>query len=441
MEVAQIGKSICNRVNYLLKKKYTEVTAVVDSDLVQAACLAHDLGHPPFGHQGESELDLIMKDFGGFEGNAQTLRILAKLEKKEKGDPSDDFGFTTDGRDFRFGLNLCSRTLASIIKYDYEIPLTEKERQEDLLANKNPTGRIDPCKGYYKLESDLVRDVRENVSLIANSKLNTIEMQIMDIADDIAYSTYDFEDSLKGGFINVLDLSTGSQEVITKVARSVNRKLNKNLSEDEIVEIIYKICDDIMISLDITGNTISDLTELTESGKLSEILSSIVYRQSKRYAFNGYYRTQLTSRLVGKFIRSVNVELDIENPAFSRVFIDNEMKEPDHIEPDVDLKIEVLKRFTYEYQISSNRLKIAEYRGRDMVRKIFDKIYQSDGELLPADYNSIFKTVTSNYSGIAHDTLRKRVVCDFISSTTDRYAVELYGRLFSENPQTIFKSW
>jgi dGTPase len=79
LEVAQIAKSIAIRLNETIPYFQTHK---INTDLVEFAGLAHDLGHPPFGHNGEAELDQLMMDYGGFEGNAQTLRILSRLEKK-----------------------------------------------------------------------------------------------------------------------------------------------------------------------------------------------------------------------------------------------------------------------------------------------------------------------------------------------------------------------
>ncbi|MGB1875257.1 MAG: dGTP triphosphohydrolase, partial [Akkermansiaceae bacterium] len=75
LEVAQIGRSICHWLSHssdLLQPDY-----FIDPDLVEVVCMSHDLGHPPFGHAGERSLNYLMKDYGGFEGNAQTLRLLA----------------------------------------------------------------------------------------------------------------------------------------------------------------------------------------------------------------------------------------------------------------------------------------------------------------------------------------------------------------------------
>ena len=115
LEVAEIGKSIAIKFNYYLKNEYKkkELTYdennLIDLDLVAMACLGHDIGHPPFGHQGEEALDECMKDFGGFEGNAQTLRIVGVLEKKDyipKDDMFDYSGVDKKGNDCRKGLNL-----------------------------------------------------------------------------------------------------------------------------------------------------------------------------------------------------------------------------------------------------------------------------------------------------------------------------------------------
>jgi dGTPase len=135
LEVGQIAKSIAIRLNETAPFLEPE-NLKIDSDLVELAGWAHDLGHPPFGHTGEEALDNCMHSEGGFEGNAQTLRILAKLEKKvHTGNLENVVGFE-DQKDCRVGLNLTFRTLASILKYDKKIPI--KRSQNKALV-----------KGYY----------------------------------------------------------------------------------------------------------------------------------------------------------------------------------------------------------------------------------------------------------------------------------------------------
>jgi dGTPase len=185
LEVAQIAKSIALKINdeHLRGEGFE-----LDTDLVEFAGLAHDIGHPPFGHTGEHVLNDIMRRAGGFEGNAQSLRILTRLEKKlddpdaQLNEVSDPLWFR-NGRDHAVGLNLCSRTIASVLKYDRAIPAVL------------PSSRV--IKGYYQTETDVVSRVRRDVAP-GVSAMKTVECQIMDIADDIAYSTYDIEDAFKG---------------------------------------------------------------------------------------------------------------------------------------------------------------------------------------------------------------------------------------------------
>lgn len=107
LEVAQIAKSIAIRLN-ATASEFAKPQNKIEPDLVEFAGLAHDLGHPPFGHNGEEALDECMRDHGGFEGNAQSLRIIAHLEKKIRAtsEMADDAPFDGDFNDLRRGLNL-----------------------------------------------------------------------------------------------------------------------------------------------------------------------------------------------------------------------------------------------------------------------------------------------------------------------------------------------
>jgi dGTPase len=184
LEVAQIAKSIAIRLNYLVGEQYGERAGTIDTDLVELVSLAHDLGHPPFGHTGEYALQEKMHHFGGFEGNAQTLRILSRLEKRQtiQHGSNPDFTEFSDGVDLRAGLNLCFRSLAGVLKYDNQIPL---------IADGPKL-----IKGYYSSEEQIVSKIKqavlgERMESHSGAPFKVIEMQIMDLADDIAYSTYD----------------------------------------------------------------------------------------------------------------------------------------------------------------------------------------------------------------------------------------------------------
>lgn len=205
LEVAQIAKSITLRINRCFD--YFKANPI-DTDLVETTSLAHDLGHPPFGHNGERALDDCMRDAGGFEGNAQTLRILARLEKKELHPEASDE--ESHRQDPRVGLNLTFRTLASVLKYDKCIPVRRN-------------GETGVVKGYYASEQSLVEKIKKKVVDSGTAHLEhpfkTIECQVVDIADDIAYSTYDLEDALKGRFVSPMSMisAVNSQAIMDAI--------------------------------------------------------------------------------------------------------------------------------------------------------------------------------------------------------------------------------
>jgi dGTPase len=153
LECAQIGREIAARLG-------------ADPDMVDAACLAHDLGHPPFGHNGEIALDAAASECGGFEGNAQSLRELTRLETKVVG----------------AGLNLSRATLDAACKYPW------------------PRSDRDPVKyGVYADDLPVFHWLREG----APDRGRSIEAQVMDWADDVAYSVHDLEDGVRAGLVDL----------------------------------------------------------------------------------------------------------------------------------------------------------------------------------------------------------------------------------------------
>jgi len=411
LEVAQIAKSIANRINKHSDYPDYFKTNNIDLDLVEFAGLAHDLGHPPFGHLGERALNDCMRKNGGFEGNAQTLRILATLEKKE---------FVTDRKpagERRLGLNLTYRSYAAILKYDKTI------------CQKNEHKKI--TKGYYESESALVEGVKRKVgSSIKPGKFKTIECQIMDIADDIAYSTYDFEDALKSGFLSPLDMMNSSPELLRKISEKIRDNSSLECSEDDIIKVLFSLFKNIFaapskleatIALDKAGTPLNPVSDPFTRSRIA----TRIYKASLELSQDGNLRTQLTSALVGEFIKGVEVTVDEVNPVFSLV----------SLRDDVLFKVEVLKHFSYEAIIMSPKLKVAEYRGNDIVTEIFQKLAAEESKgisLLPDDCQALYNKASTEHK-------KKRVICDFIAGMTDRYAIEFYERLTSSNAQSMFK--
>jgi dGTPase len=182
LECAQIGRELA-------------VALGADADLVDTACLAHDLGHPPFGHNGESALADFAADIGGFEGNAQSLRVLSRLEAKVT---------APDGSSA--GLNLTRATLDAATKYPW--------------ARRDGT----PKFGVYADDLPVFSWLRDGAGegrsqpLAANERC--VEAQIMDWADDVAYSVHDLEDGIQAGHVPVERLtSTGEQAELIALAK------------------------------------------------------------------------------------------------------------------------------------------------------------------------------------------------------------------------------
>ena len=380
------------------------------------------MGHPPFGHNGEAALDDCMAEFGGFEGNAQTLRILSRLEKRRNLSLGEDSSpITADGKDQRVGLNLTFRTLAAALKYDREIPLRRADRDDPDKV----------CKGYYKTEAGVVEKIKSHVvgkRIPPAGQFKTVECQIMDVSDDIAYSTYDLEDAFKAGFLTPLSMLSASSDLVGRVCSKVEQRCevafpHRNCSFKS--EDLYKILINVFLHL-----FILDRDERT-MGKLKQIrtieqrvrVAARAFQGSANLAADGYLRTDFTSSLVGRFLRNVRARYDSDQPQLSKVWLDF----------DTFRMVEVLKNFAFEALIMSSMLKVAEHRGRDIVTKIFTALDSPSGHLLlPDDFRLLHKSVS------AIDE-KKRVICNFIAGMTDKYALEFYDRLYSARPESIFK--
>lgn len=429
LEVAQIAGGIARRIN---ATDLSENEEKLDIDLVQFAAIAHDLGHPPFGHNGEFALDLLMHRHGGYEGNAQTLRILSCTEKKLVKHPQSEETVTD------FGLNLTYRALASVLKYDRSIPSVRA---------KKPTR---PTKGYYSADQDLIQRIKENVipdyeRFLESKKesdgmkmvFKTIECSIMDIADDIAYSTYDLEDTLHAGFVSPARILTALSEdskieadkkIIEVVLKKVNEALQVEGYEKATKVELSQIATDIFYG---PFNPIGPFEDiLKKSGFSNETRAAVkggiilrVHNYERSYVEDSAIRTLFTAERIGNLIGSVEFELNKEFPQLSKVKLGREKL----------IEVEFLKHLNYELNILSPRLAVIEYRGKKIVEELFNAFVESDGKLLSEAWQEDYYRAKS-----VGNSESCRVVCDYVASLTDLHAAELHSRLFSDG-QSIFK--
>jgi dGTPase len=199
LEVAQVGRELGQALG-------------CDPDVVDTACLAHDLGHPPFGHNGEAALAAIASAVGGFEGNAQSLRLLTRLEPKAI-DP-------TTGRPA--GLNLTRASLDACTKYPWR-------------RGRGPLGDASSKFGAYDDDAEVFTWLRAG----APAGRRCVEAQVMDFADDVAYSVHDIEDAVFGHHLDPQILADPVE--VERIEEQARSWYLRDLADGEIAEAVDRL--------------------------------------------------------------------------------------------------------------------------------------------------------------------------------------------------------
>lgn len=189
LEVAQIGRAMCNFLRRT--SPHFSETSFVDSNLVEAICLSHDLGHPPFGHAGERTLNILMRNYGGFEGNAQTLRMLTETIYSEKG--------------VRKGMNPSRAFLDGVLKYKTLFSELEKPDNHFVYAEQ---------KQFLDFAFDGEDITKKFPAGKERDSFRSIECQIMDWSDDVAYSLNDVVDGIHSGFITRTNIEQWAEQQV-----------------------------------------------------------------------------------------------------------------------------------------------------------------------------------------------------------------------------------
>jgi len=356
LEVAQVGRELGTALG-------------CDPDIVDTACLAHDLGHPPFGHNGEEVLAGLAAQIGGFEGNAQTLRMLTRLEPKV-------IDLET-GRGH--GLNLTRASLDAATKYPWR-------RGESPVRGSGKFGVYD---------DDL--DAFEWLRAGAQPNRRCVEAQVMDLADDVAYSVHDVEDAVVSGRLDPRRLADPEQA--DRIAEQVRSWYLPDLSLDDARAALARL----------------------------RSLSAWVPQ------FDGGYRSlaalkDMTSQLIGRFIRSAEAATWM---AAGQSGISGEPGRPglltrygaDVVVPAGTVaEIAVLKGLAAVYVMTVDDRKPIYARQREVLAELVAVLRDRSPEVLDLPFAASWRQ--------AHDDAgRLRVVIDQVASLTDARAVNLHREL------------
>jgi dGTPase len=339
-----------------------------DPDLVETAALAHDLGHPPFGHNGERALDEVSGACGGFEGNAQTFRLLTRLEAK-----------TLDADGASVGLNLTRATLDASTKYPWP-------RSAALLST---TTAGDSGGGGYKFGVyDDDREVFDWMREGAEDGRRCVEAQVMDLADDVAYSVHDLEDGIVAGKV---DLSWLAEP-------GARREVWQTVRDWYLPDVVDDELDDALRML---GGVGSWPTAPYDGSRAA--LAAL---------------KDLTSDLIGMFCRQVR-------DATGEKFGDRPLIRyaADLVVPrETGLGIAALKGVAAHYVMrAEDRVTVLE-RQREVVTELVSQLRLRGPALLMPAFRADFEAAGS-------DAARLRVVVDQVASLTDSSAVAWHDRL------------
>lgn len=349
LEVAQIGREMA-------------LTLGIDPDLVDMACLAHDLGHPPFGHNGEKALNDWSVDFGGFEGNAQTLRLLTRIEPKV---------FAADGSPL--GLNLTRAALDSACKYPWS-------REHGVFDDGG--GARSSKFGVY--DDDL--EVFNWLRIGAPERQKSMEAQVMDFADDVAYSVHDYEDAIVEGFISLVEIS--QPEFRKKLIADMLVWAGSSQTADELDSALSRLqeLDEWLLVFDGTDRAHGDLKNLT-----SALIGSFVSRTTDATC-------EEYSGLLTRYRANVIVPAEVRS------------------------EIAVLKGLVSSFLMSHESRRPYYERQRELLNELADALLAANGSELDS-------YCTLAWSQAKDETSKHRVIVDQVACLTDQGALNLHAKL------------
>ncbi|HIF9142931.1 TPA: anti-phage deoxyguanosine triphosphatase [Photobacterium damselae] len=403
MEVASLSQSIAKYLEFnkdnLQLIDSDNINSLFEDDysqLLEAIGLAHDIGHPPFGHGGERALHQCMWKYGGFEGNAQTLRILTTLAEYHES----------------YGLNPSLRLALGVLKYPISFSDAKIEIKSDDVI---PTHPPKCCYGddlatlkKFILENNILTEDEWN-DFVTNeikdrykkSIYKTFDCAIMEIADDISYSVHDLEDSCALKLLQKSDFDSKELEVLFSKFPSNNQdKIHSHGSSEDFI---------------------SQLTSGTNKER-KRCVNTLIYLMIDSV------KVKVNERFKDPLFR-FNPYLE-EYADDLRVFFFNQVKDKVIKSPEVqhlEYKGEMIVKKLFETLNSDNNERLLDRRHVEKLNNKLDEI------LREKDIDEVAARKDDDYLAF-----KARLVCDYISGMTDSYATKLFTRLFTPKSGSVF---
>lgn len=374
LKVAQVGRSIAER----LTARHEMLRDQLDPDVVEAACLAHDLGHPPFGHNTERELDRLLTTEvekgdesvvpDGFEGNAQSFRVVTKLSVRylEGSQP---------------GLNLTRATLNALLKYPW---------------GRATEGKASEKYGHYASEEEEFRFARG----LTLGAVQSLEAELMDWADDVTYGVHDVEDFFRAGLLPLERLVEAGDRVEREQFVNWMTLRQKDKGPD--------------------GFSRSEIENTLDPFKLG-VPGPFRGTRADRAALRTF-----TSLLINEFVQGVKVEGDSKTLKLD-------------ISREIRARVAVLKDLTTYYVIESPSVLAQRYGQRRIVRTLFEIFYVAAIQKRRDDL-AIFPMIFRERLGqIDHDDRKqiKRLIADLISSMSEGQLLDSFAKLTGQTQGSV----
>jgi dGTPase len=419
LKVEQMGRRTAQYLCHTTSETILTKAGGLDPDVVAAAGAAHDLGHPPFGHIAESELQRILTDGSAgqtllpdsFEGNAQTFRIVAKLAIR-KPDPDDEGGATPD----HLGLDLTLATLAAILKY----PWCNGEH-ENRGAPPEAADYYSRKWGAYESEREVLEHA---LTIIPDGRFRSLEAEVMDYADDVTYAVHDIEDFFRMGILPLHEIALGVVGEKSKVfddfwdfaCAEVNAKGEVEFNPATARERLRRLSP-LMPDLPYQD---TDADRLNLHRFISSAVATL--QEGLRITPAGHFLEDTGGRMLVEILKQLTWYFVIEHPALAAVQQGQRRLIADLIDWLTDWVNENDPRPVHELQ---RKRKIERRRQRELPARLISYLAMSELDARRQEHPY----------GSAQSV--RRAAVDYVSSLTEPAAYELHRSLGGNEPASL----